>query len=296
MKLTMALIGAMLLLLLAATAKAGTGIQSIDLNTPFLYDKTSIGLDVNIFTDENKQIAIQVYDNNALKHETTAYVDSPDGNTQYFGFNFTMWFASEGIHRIDVNLSDTNLMQLHWSQKVINVQANPWIVDVNMSWDLVQQYVLPLARSLSLCISEKADLNILHVQSEATLKALQNDAAIAQEDKQEAEKRLADKAREMESCTSARATCEADKSTAESKWLNSENKCDNEKASLKRDEEETCDELVGLKEETIMQRDYRIFALTESKLEYEAMATAGWIAFFIVCGLVGFLYFKGRIK
>lgn len=285
----------MAFLLIAAIGKATITIESIDINTTVPYTLNDIQIDANISTDENRHVVIKLFDNNTERQSFEKDLNSADGNLEYYNQQFITQFT-EGTHTLDINIFDTNNNPITGKQKTITVLANPIIVDENISWALIQQYILPIARSLSECLVEKTDLNVMLTQNNATLKALQNDVAISLADKQAAEDLLAGKQREAESCQSARATCEADKTTTESKLSTAQNNCETEKASLKTDEENECDELLDLKETTIIQRDNRILELKEANIDTEIIGVAGWIAFFALAGIFAYLYFKERIR
>lgn len=295
MKSELFIIAGALLLLLAAEANAAVSVQSIDLNTAILYTASDIRTDVNIAADENKAITVKLYDNNVLRGEKQGEVNSPDGNAHYFAFSFVLQLTS-GNHNIDVNVFDSNsLQQLDWRQRQVSVQVNP-LVDINLSWDIIQQYVLPLARSYSECVAQKSDINIMLTQAEATLKALQNDVGIAQASKEEAERLLSAKKTELDACGSARATCEADKTTLDSRLLNADSKCELEKSELQDNEEQDCEDKLLLKESVIDERGGALLAMQQGKLDMESIAMAfgcgcaGLLIFFI------FLMFKGRVK
>lgn len=284
-----------ILLLLLSNARAEVLVENIDVNKTVQYTLEDIQIDANISADENKSIIVQLFDNNALLESKSLDVNSQDGNKQYYSVSFVNQFT-EGNHLIDVNIVDSNYNYLHHNVITINVMANPLNIDENMSWDLIQQYVLPIARSLSECLVEKTDLNVLYTQNQATLRSLENDVGIANADKEAAESLLAVKNRELESSTSARATCEADKTTMESKILNCDAKCENEKNNLKNNEEDVCTDKLLLKDETIQQRDNVIIAQSNEKASLELIAFVFGSMFFLSCALICFLYFKGMIK
>jgi len=198
---------------------AAVRIENIDTNAIINYTVSDIRIDVNVFADENKNIILQFFDNNVLRDSKVSNIIVMDGNINYF-YNFVFQFT-QGVHIIDINIVDSNYNSLDSKSKTIDVLASPLPGSPDISWELIQQYVLPIARSLSSCLVEKADLNVIYIQSQATMKSLENDVSISQADKQAAEDSLAIKKVELDSSNSARAVCEADKVVVEGKFLNS---------------------------------------------------------------------------
>ena len=272
---------------------AAVRIENIDTNAIINYTVSDIRIDVNVFADENKNIILQFFDNNVLRDSKVSNIIVMDGNINYF-YNFVFQFT-QGVHIIDINIVDSNYNSLDSKSKTIDVLASPLPGSPDISWELIQQYVLPIARSLSSCLVEKADLNVIYIQSQATMKSLENDVSISQADKQAAEDSLAIKKVELDSSNSARAVCEADKVVVEGKFLNSQMECDNKMNTQKNDKDAECTRVLGLKDDSIAQRDYTILAITQNKLEIDAVATAAIIGICAVISIIGFLYYKGRI-
>lgn len=283
------------LLVFLTAAKAGTRVESIDLNTALLYTQSSIGVDVNIASDENLDIIVQLYDNNVNRAEESRSLQSPDGNTQYYGFHFALVFV-EGGHSIDANVTDSNRSEIAWGHKSVEIMANPLVPDINVSWGLIEQYVLPLARSYSQCVAEKADLNLLFTQNLASLKSLQNDVAIANTAKQAAEDSLEAKKKELDSCASNKSICEGDKATLDTKYQNSISECNTEKANLKAEKEDECNQKIGLKDQVIQQRDGLILEKETGKLGMEYVATFFGLAFMLMISIFLYLGFTKRVR
>lgn len=281
------------LVFFSASAFATIQVESIDTNTIINYTFSDIRIDLNIFADENKSIVLQLFDNNVLRDSEILNIISVDGNTNYF-YNFVLQFT-KGQHVLDANIVDANYNFMHSKIKTIDVLDNSFIASQGISWELIQQYVLPIARSLSQCLVEKADLNVIYTQSQATMKSLENDVSIAHADKQAAEDSLAIKKTELEASNSARATCEADKTVVEGKFLNSQSDCDNKLNTQKNEKDNECARVVTLKDDSIAQRDNMIIAVTQNKVEIDAIATAAIIGICAMVSILGFLYYKGRI-
>ena len=283
------------LLLVALSVRATTVVESIDVNTILLYTSNDVGVDVDIQSDENGHLILQLYDNNVFREEKTLDVSSPDGNLYDYSVSFTLQFVS-GNHILDANLMDANYNTKHIKSTSFDVQVNPEVFDENISMELIQQYLLPMARALSQCMIDKADLNILYTQNSATMRALENSVAIANEDTAHAENMLSNKETELTSCSTARSTCEADKATADSKLNNARDECDSDMASLKDEEESDCDDQLLLKDQSIASRETMLLEKQNEANDAELLAFTFGALFFIIVGLVAFLYFKGAIK
>jgi len=282
------------LLLVALSVRATTVVESIDANTSLLYTDSDVSIDINVVSDENTSLILQLYDNNTLREEKTFDVSSPDGNLYTYSHSFILQFSA-GYHVLDANLLDSNHNTKHIKNTGIEVATNPAIFDENLSMELVQQYLLPMARALTQCMVEKADLNILYSQNASTMRALENTIAIAHEDTAHAENMLSNKETELVSCTTARSTCEADKATADSKLNNARDECDSDMANLKSNEKEDCDDLLYLKDQSITSKDNMITEKTDQTNDAELLMFVFGSLFFIISGLVAFLYYKNKI-
>lgn len=293
-KSSLAALIALATVLLCGGASASVAINGIDVNSALLYTLSNIQVDVNVITDVDANVIVQLYDNNSFVDENSLRVLF-DGNVRIYKVSFVTQF-SEGTHVLDANLLDVNQHALDFFSVTIDVLRNPTDIDENISWDLLQQYVLPIARSLSECLVERADLNILFTQSQSTMKALENDVGIANLAKQAAEDRLAANEVELTSCSTARSTCDADKTTTESKLLNSQAKCDNEKSALKDESDDTCDEQLLLKEQLITKERETSFEASTFALTMEQTAFGFGLMALAMVVVFAYLAFTKRIK
>ena len=163
------------------------------------------------------------------------------------------------------------------------------MIPPTISPEIFVQFGLPMAQAYSVCIVEKNDLNTLYTQSAATLKALANDVAIANTAKQEAENLLSQKKLENESCNTARSTCDADKATLDSKYQACNNECETSKMQLKSEKTAECEGMINAKNSLILETN-----VGKNNMEYVAMGFG--VFTFLTWGLIGFLYYKNRIK
>jgi len=282
------------ILLIAVSARADVNVVSIDINVPIVYASSNVKIDVNFSYDSDINASIRLYDNNELIGETAKNLLS-DGNTFFEKTSFETAF-DEGSHIIIAKIFDVDINEqaAEFSKELTVFPGEN--EDTIISQKVLDLYILPLAQSYSMCVSEKADLNLMYIQNQAALKQALNDAIIANEKKQAAEDSLEQKKKEHEACLSAKSVCEADKTTLNSKYLNAESKCSTEKNTLKEEKEKECNSLLFAKDEILAARDKLILETNLSKHYMELVAFTFGALFFLVCGIIAFLYYKERIK